>query len=151
MPTARSNSIRGIGMATLMALLVMTVGACADSSAEPEAGSRGAGETSRPSRLVDPATFAESIREPDRVTINVHVPYEGDVPGSDLSVPFDAIAGSVDELPAVGTPLAIYCRTGSMSAEAAPALAQLGYDDIVELDGGMVAWQADGRRLLHDR
>ena len=42
--------------------------------------------------------------------------------------------------------MAIYCRSGTMSAAAAPVLAELGYDDIVELDGGMVAWTASGDR-----
>lgn len=65
---------------------------------------------------------------PTRVTINVQVPHAGARrPGTDLSVPFDAVAGS-------------------MRAAAAPVLVALGYDDIVELDGGMVAWLGDGRQ-----
>ena len=35
-----------------------------------------------------------------------------------------------------------------MSAVAAQALIELGYTDVVELDGGMHAWEASGRSVL---
>jgi len=99
-------------------------------------------------RLLDPAEFAEAIAT-DRVTINVHVPDEGSLPGTDLAVPFDRITAAAGQLPADrSTPLAIYCRTGHMSAIAGPELTALGYTDIVELRGGMEAWQAAGKPLL---
>lgn len=99
-------------------------------------------------RLVDPAEFAAAVAEPDRLTINVHVPFEGDIAGTDLSIPFDRIADQTDRLPADrSTALAIYCRSGPMSTTAAETLRDLGYTDVVELRGGMRAWQADGRPL----
>jgi rhodanese-related sulfurtransferase len=82
------------------------------------------------------------------VTINVHVPFEGAIEGTDLFVPFDKIEQRASRLPADRTtPLAIYCRTGNMSAAAAKTLATLGYTDVVELRGGMRAWKASGRSL----
>lgn len=100
-------------------------------------------------RLVGPAEFAAVVAEPERMTINVHVPFEGDIPGTDLSIPFDQITQRADELPADRTtPLAIYCRSGPMSTQAAADLTALGYTDVVELQGGMMAWQAEGRPLL---
>lgn len=99
-------------------------------------------------RLVDPAEFAAAVAEPDRLTINVHVPFEGDIAGTDLSIPFDRIADQADRLPPDrSTALAIYCRSGPMSTTAAETLRDLGYTDVVELRGGMRAWQADGRPL----
>ena len=81
------------------------------------------------------------------MTINVHVPDEGSIPGTDLAIPFDEIATSA-ELPAdLDTPLAVYCRSGNMSADAVDDLEELGYTDIVELDGGFNAWKASGREL----
>ncbi len=82
------------------------------------------------------------------MTINVHVPDEGSIAGTDLWIPFDQIAARRDELPSTSTPLAVYCRSGRMSAIAVEALAGLGYASIVELDGGMIAWQEAGRPLL---
>ena len=100
-------------------------------------------------RLVGPDEFASAVAESDRVTINVHVPYEGDIAGTDQSIPYDQISDQADRLPRDrGAALAIYCRSGPMSATAAEALISLGYTDVVELEGGMKAWQASGRPLI---
>jgi rhodanese-related sulfurtransferase len=59
------------------------------------------------------------------------------------------IAERIHRLPADrATSLAIYCRSGPMSATAAATLHDHGYHNIVELRGGMRAWQADGRPLI---
>lgn len=102
-----------------------------------------------PPRLVAPAAFAKAVAQKGTVTINVHVPDEGSLAGTDLWIPFDRVAASRTRLPATKTtPLAVYCRSGRMSAIAVRVLARLGYGNIVELRGGMVAWEASGRRLL---
>ncbi|MFZ0834877.1 MAG: rhodanese-like domain-containing protein [Mycobacterium sp.] len=101
-------------------------------------------------RLLGPNDFADAIVEPARITVNVHVPYEGEIPGTDLSIPFDQIAQQAVKLPLDrDTPLAIYCRSGPMSAQAAAELGRLGYADVVELDGGMRSWQESGRPLVN--
>ncbi|TFV66511.1 UNVERIFIED_ORG: rhodanese-like domain-containing protein [Bacillus sp. AZ43] len=98
---------------------------------------------------VVPAEFAAVVADEDVVTVNVHVPDEGSIPGTDAAIPFDQITTSVGKLPEErSTPLAVYCRTGSMSTEAVQTLRDLGYTDLVELRGGMDAWTADGRELL---
>lgn len=100
-------------------------------------------------RSVGPQQFAEVIAAPERVTINVHVPYEGDIAGTDRTIAFDQIEAQINTLPALrGTPLAVYCRTGRMSLVAAKTLTDLGYQDVVELAGGMQAWQRSGRPLV---
>ena len=100
-------------------------------------------------RVVGPDEFASAIAEPDTLTINVHVPYEGDIAGTDLSIPFDRITEQSHQLPGErDTTIAIYCRSGPMSETAAAALKSLGYTDVVELAGGMKAWQASGRPLV---
>lgn len=111
----------------------------------------GAEDNGPPSRLLPPVDFAAAISRPGTVTINVHVPDEGSIRGTDLWIPFDAVEARRDDLPPPATPLAVYCRSGRMSAVAVEALARLGYEDVVELDGGMVAWERNGRRLLPPR
>ena len=111
----------------------------------------GGAEEEPPARLVAPDGFAAAISEPGRVTINVHVPDEGSLQGTDLWIPFDTVDLRRDELPPPATPLAVYCRSGRMSALAVETLSRLGYDDIVELDGGMVAWERGGGQLLPPR
>lgn len=105
--------------------------------------------TAQPSAtLVDPDAFAQRIAGPGVVTINVHTPDEGSIAGTDLTIPFDQIATS-DELPQDReTPLAVYCRSGNMSADAVDDLQRLGYTDIVELEGGFNAWRADERPVV---
>lgn len=108
----------------------------------------GATDDSSASRLVASEDFAAAVARPGVVTINVHVPDEGSIRGTDLWIPFDAVEVRRDELPPTTTPLAVYCRSGRMSAIAAETLAKLGYGDVVELDGGMEAWERSGRRLV---
>ena len=99
--------------------------------------------------LVDPGDFERSIAGAGFTLINVHVPYEGEIPGTELFVPFDALDPAL--LPQdKDAPLLIYCMSGNMSAEAARTLSAMGYTDIVELDGGMRAWSATGRTLTSD-
>lgn len=105
----------------------------------------GSGGASAPaSKLVDPKAFARAIAAPGTVTVNVHVPYDGEIAGTDRFIPYDRIAAGGTRLPPRSTRLAIYCRSGRMSAIAAQELARLGYKRIVELRGGMDAWRASG-------
>lgn len=63
-------------------------------------------------RVLDPAEFGAAIAG-DRVTVNVHVPDQGSLPGTDLAVPFDQITARAAELPRDrSTPLSSY-RNGS--------------------------------------
>jgi phage shock protein E len=41
----------------------------------------------------------------------------------------------------------LYCRSGNMSAEAAETLVGLGYTDVWDVRGGMIAWERAGFRL----
>lgn len=100
-------------------------------------------------RSVGPPEFERVIADGDSVIINVHVPYEGEIAGTDLSIPFDQIEAQSGRLPSArDTPIAIYCRSDRMSTVAAQSLSYLGYDNIVELDGGMRAWEQSGRALI---
>jgi rhodanese-related sulfurtransferase len=120
--------------------------ACGDDSSS-SAGGPSSTSAPAPSRLVDPATFAKAVDEPNVVTINVHTPHGEDIPGTDAAIAFDTIATS-PELPSDhSTELAIYCRSGNMSATAATALQAAGYTDVVELRGGYDAWVASGRPM----
>lgn len=99
--------------------------------------------------LLAPNAFAEVVADEQAFVINVHVPDEGSIEGTDAAIPFDRIEAAQADLPSdLATPLAVYCRSGTMSEEAVAALTDLGYTDIVDLDGGMQAWTAEGLPLL---
>ena len=98
--------------------------------------------------LLDPASFAARMGD-NAMLLNVHVPFEGEIEGTGLKVPFDKIADQASLLPAdLNTPLLVYCRTGRMSAIAAAELFRLGYRDVSDLDGGMLAWEKSGRSVV---
>lgn len=41
-------------------------------------------------------------------------------------------------------PVYVYCRSGGRSAKAAKILAEMGFTQIYDLDGGITAWEEDG-------
>lgn len=131
----------------------MAVSACGSEAGTPgaEAAGGASATSSAPSvtALLDPTGFAAAVAEPGRFVLNVHVPDEGAITGTDAAIPYDRIGEGATELPQdTDTPIAIYCKSGRMSAIAGTALRQLGYTDVVELRGGMDAWVASGRPLL---
>jgi rhodanese-related sulfurtransferase len=82
--------------------------------------------------------------------LNVKTPYEGEIQGTDLYIPYDQLAARASELPAdKGARILVYCHSGNTSKIAAQTLLDLGYTDVWNLDGGMAAWVASGRQLVY--
>jgi len=94
---------------------------------------------------VSAAGLAAMLERKDFLLINVHIPYEGEIPGTDLFFPFDQVEANLNKLPAhKGAKLVLYCRSGRMSAIAARTLVKLGYTGVWNLEGGMIAWKQSG-------
>lgn len=99
---------------------------------------------------VSAAGLADMLRAKTFPLINVHIPYEGEIEGTDLVIPFDQIAAQAGKLPTdKSAKIVLYCRSGAMSATAASALVRAGYTNVWNLDGGMIAWTEAGYRLVH--
>jgi len=67
--------------------------------------------------------------------------------GTDATIRYGRVADDGRLPQDRSTPILLYCKTGRMSQEAATALMDAGFTDVVYLDGGMVAWDAAGRPL----
>lgn len=90
------------------------------------------------------------LQKKDFVLINVHIPYEGEVPHTDLFIPYNDIDRNLDKLPKdKATKIVLYCRSGRMSAIAAEKMVKLGYTNVWNLKEGMNEWQQKGYPLLN--
>ncbi len=90
------------------------------------------------------------LKNKDFVFINVHIPFEGNIAGTDLSIAYDQITDAVNltQLPVdKNAKIVLYCRSGRMSEIAAEALIKQGYTNIWDLAGSMVAWEQAGYEL----
>lgn len=94
---------------------------------------------------ISPAELDQLFEASDFFFVNVHVPYEGEIPGTDAFVPFDRVSDQLDQFPQEkDAQIVLYCRSGSMSAIAARTLVDEGYTNVLNLDGGFRAWDAQG-------
>ena len=104
----------------------------------------------------------EMLENKDFLFVNVHVPFEGDIPGTDIFIPYDKIADNTSDLatsfekiqPDIGhlpadkdAKIVLYCRSGRMSDIAARTLVDLGYTNIHNLDSGFNAWKEAGLNM----
>ncbi|GAA1223856.1 rhodanese-like domain-containing protein [Rhodoglobus aureus] len=129
---------------TVMAAVLLMVGCAANT---PQADTPI--DAASAARQLDPEAFAAEVASGDRFVMNVHTPDEGGIEGTDADIPFDQLKERAAELPQDRTAaIAVYCMSGGMSEIAAETLAGMSYVDLVELRGGMIAWEADGRPLL---
>ena len=93
------------------------------------------------------AELAARLDDPDDdlILINVHVPYAGDIVGTDANIAFtdiDAIEEFLDHN--LGAEVVLYCLTGPMSATAAAELVDRGYCAVYDLPDGLFHWYDSG-------
>lgn len=145
---------RTYGLLIILILLAALATACSQAAAPPAepAGMPAAGFPKNAAGYADITVdqLAEMLPDKDFTLVNVHIPYEGELPQTDLFIAYNRITDNLDQLPAKDAPIVLYCRSGRMSTEAATVLAGLGYNNVMELNGGFVAWQAAGYELFYN-
>jgi phage shock protein E len=98
---------------------------------------------------ITPGSLATMLGKKDFTLLNVKTPYIGEIAGTDLYIPYTDLAARAAQLPAdKSARIVVYCRSGHESAIAAQTLLDLGYTNILNLEGGMDAWTASGRQLV---
>jgi len=97
---------------------------------------------------VSPKELNTLLKDKDFIFVNVHIPFAGNIDGTDLSIPYDQIEQNLSQLAAdKDARIVLYCRSGHMSQIAAEKLVALGYTDVWNLNGGMVDWEKEGFEL----
>lgn len=97
---------------------------------------------------ITPAELSTMLESKDFVLVNVHIPFAGNIPGTDISIPYNEIEQNLDQLPDDKTAkVVLYCSSGRMSEIAADELVSMGYRNVWNLKGGMVNWKQTGFEL----
>jgi phage shock protein E len=154
MTTRTVTALRRSALAGLATILVLLGGACGGSdievvdggSSDAAASDAGLGQGVR---VVDPAAGGAILDNPPPglVVLDVRTPAEyeeGHLPGAtlvDLNAP--DFADRLAELDP-DVPYLLYCRSGNRSAQARAMMEQLGFADVADVDGGIVAWADAG-------
>ena len=134
-----------ISILTLAAVVVSACGQKGTTTGEGRQGKLDGGSYQN----ITPAQLKSMLENKDFLFVNVHVPYEGEISGTDDFVPYNEIEPNLSRFPGdKGVKIVVYCRSGSMSAIAAKTLVKTGYTNIWNLDGGMIEWERQGFQLV---
>lgn len=88
-------------------------------------------------RRSEPRTVFLDVREPDEFE-------QGAIPGA-VFIPRGHLEAQVESrIPDRSTPVVVFCAGGVRSAFAAKTLGELGYSDVVSMDGGFNRWKDQG-------
>ena len=98
---------------------------------------------------LSPQQLASQLERKDFVLINVHIPYQGELPRTDLFIAFDQIETSAALPRDKAAEIVLYCRSGRMSALAVQSLLRRGYTNVRELKGGFDAWTSSQKPLVN--
>lgn len=133
--------------------LMVFVSACSPTSAANEPTTAQTTQETTPSyRTMSIDELADIMADDDRTyaVVNVHIPYEGEIEGTDANIAFNDIGALTEALPDKNAPIVLYCRSGNMSEQATRNLVELRYTQVYDVPGGMNAWQSSERSLVNN-
>jgi len=91
----------------------------------------------RTMELAKGGTLVIDVREPEELAQLAY-----DVPNV-VNIPLEQVTKRAGEIPK-DKPVIMACRSGGRSAQAKAELEKLGYTNLIDLEGGMYAWQEAG-------
>ena len=87
----------------------------------------------------------QQLKSKDFALVDVHIPEQKHINGTDAFIPYDDIENQLDKLPqGKEAKIVLYCKTGRMSQIAAEKLAERGYTNVYNVVGGIVEWVKKG-------
>lgn len=127
--------------AFLLLLVLSLVGAACGGSASATDGVR----------LVDAGTASSVVDDAGTVVLDIRTPQEFAEARLDGAVNIDfyspEFADEIAGLPRDAS-YVMYCRSGNRSAEAATLMKELGFEDVAEIQGGILSWADAGLPLV---
>lgn len=113
------------------------------------------GQPSKTIQTIDAAQYAEKLKSTGNPQLlDVRTPEEYNTEHIDKAVnvnwngdDFEAKANKYDK----SKPVFVYCKVGGRSAKAADKLAEMGFKEIYNLDGGIMKWNASGNGKQNGR
>jgi sulfur dioxygenase len=143
------SSLARVGIPAAALLAVGALAACDDPQPSPSGAARAtpAQEEIQPMSYTDISVRdIESYRGKARF-IDVREPFEytgdlGHIAGTEL-VPLASVSGAASSWD-LNEPIVVICRSGGRSGRAAEALARAGFKQVMNMAGGMLAYNAAG-------
>jgi rhodanese-related sulfurtransferase len=100
-------------------------------------------------RLVTVSELQTMLENKDFALVNVHIPWQGDIPQTDQRLPYNEIEQKLDQLPAEkDAKILVYCLTSGMAKKAVATLLAQGYTNVWMLEGGTTSWEEAGLALV---
>lgn len=94
---------------------------------------------------INPQELLTMLEKKDFFFVNVHIPYEGELPYTDAFIPFNEVGEKLSEFPQdKDAKIVLYCSSGSMSAVSAREMVRLGYSNVYNLERGLLGWLEAG-------
>jgi molybdopterin/thiamine biosynthesis adenylyltransferase/rhodanese-related sulfurtransferase len=100
---------------------------------------------------ISPAEAARELEAGGVALVDTREPHEYEeahIDGGRL-VPPGLLRDEIDSaVPDHSQRVLVYCRSGNRSAKAAAEMAELGYEDVANVEGGILAWQEEGLPVI---
>lgn len=131
--------------ALVVGVMMLVLAACGSSEGTTSAPTLEEIDLSTLPATVDVETVAALRDNPDVFLLDVREQWEydeGHIPGITL-IPMGEIPARMSEIP-TDKEVIVTCRTGNRSGQVAEFLRQQGFDNVHNMDGGIVAWEAAG-------
>lgn len=125
----------------LLLLLLLVLAACGGSQEQPAAEI----DLANLADDVDVQTVAAIKEDPGVIVLDVREQYEydeGHIPGVTL-IPMAEIPNRLSEIP-TDKQVIVTCRSGNRSGQVTDFLREQGFDNVHNMTGGILAWQAAG-------
>ena len=149
MTSATSHALRAAA-AALAILTSLLLGACGGDASPTSAPAAAQAAVGFPT--VPVAEIADRVASDEVLFVEVREDSEwaaGRAPSA-IHIPLGSVADRLGEIStqAKGRPVAFICRSGSRSAQASQIAVDGGVRDVINVDGGMLAWEGAGLPVI---